>query len=89
MAKQAVLRGVVHGNTIEVEDLLGFSDGQAVAVTVHPVTNVIPSPADGPLTCAETGPDVPGTPSNARLRELAAKHPPAKKWFDAEEEDLF
>ena len=88
MPNQAVLRGAVHGNTIEVEDLPGFPDGQVVAVTVHPVTNVTPSPAGGPLTCAETGPDIPGTPSNARLRELAAKYQPAKEWFDGDEEDL-
>jgi hypothetical protein len=89
MPNQTVLRGVIHGNTIEVEDLPGFADGQVVAVTVHPVTNLSPSPASGPLTCAEAEPDIPGTPSNTRLRELAAKYPPAKEWFDAEEEELF
>jgi len=89
MSSPTVLRGVIHGNTIEVEDLLGFPDGQVVAVTVHPVTNLSPSPASGPLTCAEAGPDIPGTPSKTRLRELAAKYQPAKEWFDAEEEELF
>ena len=89
MANQTVLRGVVHGKTIEVSDLPGFPDGQVVPVTVHPVTNVIPSPAGGPLTCTEAVPDIPGTPSNTRLRELAAKHQPAKEWFDAEGECLF
>ena len=29
------LRGVVRGNTIELEDGLGLPDGQSVAVTVH------------------------------------------------------
>ena len=89
MPNQTVLRGVVHGKTIEVEDLFGFPDGQVVAVTVHPVTGVSPSPVSGEPTCAEAGPDIPGTPSNARLRALAVKHQPAKDWFDVEEEDLF
>jgi len=89
MPNQTVLRGVVHGKTIEVEDLFGFPDGQVVTVTVHPVTGVSPSPVSGASTCAETGPDIPGTPSNARLRVLAAKHRPTKDWFDVEEEDLF
>lgn len=89
MPNLTVLRGVVHGNTIEVEDLPGFPDGQVVAVTVQPVTNLRPSPANGLLTCAGAEPDIPGTPSNTRLRELAAKYQPAKEWFDVEEEDLF
>ncbi len=89
MPNQTVLRGVVHGKTIEVEDLFGFPDGQVVTVTVHPVTGVSPSPASGVSTCAETEPDIPGTPSNTRLRELAAKHQPAREWFEAEEECLF
>lgn len=89
MSNQTVLRGVIHGDRIEVEDLPGFADGQIVAVTVHPVTNLSPSPASGPLPFAEVGPDIPGTPSNTRLRELAAKYQPAKEWFDAEEEELF
>ena len=89
MPNQTVLRGVVHGKTIEVEDLFGFPDGQVVAVTVQPVTGVSPAPVSGALPCAETGPDIPGTPANVRLRALAAKHPPAKDWFDVEEKDLF
>ena len=89
MPNQTVLRGVVHGKTIEVEDLFGFPDGQVVAVTVHPVTGVSPSPVSGVLTWAETGPDIPGTPSKTRLRALAAKHQPAKEWFEAEEEYCF
>jgi len=43
MPNQTVLRGVVHGKTIEVEDLFGFPDGQAIAVTVPPVTSAIPN----------------------------------------------
>ena len=72
-----------------MEDLPGFPDGQVVAVTVHPVTSLSPSPASGPLPCAEAGPDIPGTPSNTHLRELAAKYRPAQEWFDAEEDELF
>lgn len=83
MPNPTVLRGVVLGKMIEMEDLLGFPDGQVVAVTMHPVTGVSPSPVSGASTCAETGPDIPGTPSNTRLRELAAKHQPAKEWFEA------
>jgi len=89
MPNQTVLRGVVRGKTIEVEDLFGFPDGQVVTVTVHPVTGVSPSPVSGASTCEEAGPDIAGTPSNTRLRELAAKHQPAKEWFEAEEEGLF
>ena len=82
MANHTVLRGVVHGKTIELEDLPGFPDGQEVTVTMHPVSS-------GEFTIAETTQDIPGTPSNTRLRELAAKHPPANEWFQAEEEDPF
>jgi len=32
---------------------------------------------------------VPGTPSNERLKELAAKNPPPQEWFDGGEEGLF
>jgi hypothetical protein len=31
------LRGVVHGNTIQLQDELGLPDGEAVAVTVRQV----------------------------------------------------
>jgi len=33
--------------------------------------------------------DIPGTPSNERLMELAEQSPPPDKWFLGEEEDLF
>jgi len=33
---QAVLKGVIHGRTIELEQEPGLPDGQSVAVTVHP-----------------------------------------------------
>ena len=32
-----VLRGVIHGNTIELVDDSGLPEGQPVTVTVHPV----------------------------------------------------
>ena len=34
---EAVLRGVIHGKTIELEQESGLPDGQAVAVTVQPI----------------------------------------------------
>jgi hypothetical protein len=34
---QAVLKGVIHGRTIELEEEPGLPDGQSVAVTVQPV----------------------------------------------------
>lgn len=33
--------------------------------------------------------DVLATPSNERLRQLAAAHPPPPLWLEGEEEDLF
>jgi hypothetical protein len=34
---QAVLKGVVHGRTIELEQEPGLPDGQSVTVTVQPI----------------------------------------------------
>ena len=31
------MKGVAHGKTIELENELGFPDGQPVVVTVHPL----------------------------------------------------
>jgi hypothetical protein len=84
MVSQTVLRGVVRGKTIELEELPGLPDGQEVAVTVHPTTGGSLLPARGESTRAETAQDIPGTPSNARLRELAAKNQPSQEWFVAE-----
>ena len=38
-----VLRGIVHGNTIEFESNLGLVDGQEVSVTVLPVQGYTPA----------------------------------------------
>ena len=38
-----VLRGIVHGNTIEFESNLGLVDGQEVSVTVLPVQGYAPA----------------------------------------------
>jgi hypothetical protein len=35
-SSQAVLKGVIHGRTIELEQEPGLPDGQSVAVTVQP-----------------------------------------------------
>jgi hypothetical protein len=40
MAIEAVLRGVIHGKTIELEQEPGLPDGQSVSVTVHPIDKV-------------------------------------------------
>src|ERR1700676_5611098 len=37
MAHKSVMKGVVHGRTIELETEPGLPDGQAVSVTVEPV----------------------------------------------------
>jgi hypothetical protein len=36
-ATRTVLRGVVHGRTIELEDDAGVPDGEEVSVTIQPV----------------------------------------------------
>ena len=35
-SNQAILKGVIHGRTIELEQEPGLPDGQSVAVTVQP-----------------------------------------------------
>ena len=48
MSDASVLRGVVHGKTIELEQAPGLPDGQQVTVTVQPVANKEPlAPGDG------------------------------------------
>lgn len=37
MAIPTVLKGVIHGKTIELEEALGLPDGQEVNVTVEPM----------------------------------------------------
>jgi hypothetical protein len=36
----AMLRGVVHGKTIQLEDETGLPDGQQVTITVQPVSDI-------------------------------------------------
>lgn len=43
---KTVLKGVVHGKTIELEDESGFPDGQEVNVTVQPVREQL-APGEG------------------------------------------
>jgi hypothetical protein len=38
MSDSTVLRGVVHGKTIQLDDDTGLPDGQVVAITVQPLT---------------------------------------------------
>ena len=42
-----MIRGSVHGKTIELDDETGLPDGQKVAVTVRPVTNDKQAPDAG------------------------------------------
>ena len=42
-----VLRGIVHGKTIEVTEDLGMSDGQAVDLLVAPPGSLQPPPEGG------------------------------------------
>jgi hypothetical protein len=44
-----VLRGVVHGNVIELEKSIGMSDGQQVEVVVRPVLPECKQPGEGLL----------------------------------------
>ncbi len=37
LPSQPILKGVVHGKTIELEQETGLDDGQAVSVTVNPL----------------------------------------------------
>lgn len=39
MTSATILRGVIHGNTIELECDSGLPEGQPVTVTVQPVTS--------------------------------------------------
>ena len=39
---QAILKGVIHGRTIELEQELGLPDGQGVTVTVQPLVEQTP-----------------------------------------------
>jgi hypothetical protein len=43
----AVLKGVVHGKTIELDDETGLPDGQSVSVTVQPVQETRLPPGEG------------------------------------------
>lgn len=42
-----VLRGVVHGNVIELDDDAGVADGERVEVIVRTVTSAAVQPGDG------------------------------------------
>lgn len=46
MTSQPVLRGIVHGKTIELESEPGLPDGQQVTVTVQPVSQQL-APGEG------------------------------------------
>jgi hypothetical protein len=47
MTNTTVLRGVVHGKTIELEEAPGLPDGQPVNVTVQPVPQRQHIPGEG------------------------------------------
>lgn len=42
-----VLKGIVHGKTIELEQEPGLPDGQAVRVVVQPLPGQRPAPGEG------------------------------------------
>lgn len=41
------LRGVIHGNAVELEGDAGIADGQHVEVLLRPITAAGPQPGDG------------------------------------------
>lgn len=47
MTNTTVLRGIVHGKTIELEEAPGLPDGQPVNVTVQPVPQRQHAPGEG------------------------------------------
>lgn len=47
MTNTTVLRGIVHGKTIELEEAPGLPDGQPVNVTVQPVPQRQHVPGEG------------------------------------------
>lgn len=47
MTNTTVLRGIVHGKTIELEEAPGLPDGQPVNVTVQPVLQRQHVPGEG------------------------------------------
>lgn len=48
----AVLKGVIHGKTIELEEQAGLPDGQSVSVTLHPLQEKRLPPGEGILRSA-------------------------------------
>lgn len=47
MTNATILRGIVHGKTIELEDAPGLPDGQEVSVMIHPVQEERLAPGEG------------------------------------------
>jgi hypothetical protein len=80
MSRSALLRGVIHGKTIELEQELGLPEGQVVGVTVEPLA----VPSDSGPQWEETRPDVTGLPPGEGIRRSAGG------WAeDAEELDQY
>jgi hypothetical protein len=67
---KTVLKGVVHGKTIELEDESGLPDGQQVSVIVQPTTPVVTlAPGEGIRQSAGAWADA-GEELDAWLEEL-------------------
>ena len=47
MTNTTILRGVVHGKTIELEEAPGLPDGQPVNVMIHPLQEGRLAPGEG------------------------------------------
>jgi hypothetical protein len=80
MSRSALLRGVIHGKTIELEQESGLPEGQVVGVTVEPLA----VPIAAGRRCEEDRPDVKGLPPGEGIRRSAGG------WAeDAEELDQY
>ncbi len=51
MTRSNVMKGVIHGRTIELETESGLPDGQSVSVTVVPLKNTKSQEAFEALSC--------------------------------------
>ena len=67
MSRSSLLRGVIHGKTIELEAESGLPEGQVVGVTVEPIT----VPNDAGLGREEARADVTGLPPGEGIRRSA------------------
>ena len=81
-----VLRGIVHGKTIEVTEDLGMSDGQAVDLLVAPSGSLQPPPeGSGSRASAKK---LPGPPPGWKPGVSSAAGLLAKEWTDEDDRIL-